>query len=162
MARNEEQLLDLIVDLSPEWQEWMFGSYIEHKNLPLPITTSLVYCIDKEELLRKALSLSIPEWLLFLPPRQSEAFNDITHSSICIQGGPGTGKTTTLLKRFLDKPQSGTSKRVLFTYSRNLAYYFLQKIENVVGNIGSSKLLLPFYLLTGQIPESLKKDEKAF
>jgi hypothetical protein len=150
-AKNPEELLDWIVDLSPEWQEWMFRTFVEHEDPrpPLPETSSLTYSSENDSDLMLALQFSLPEWRLFLHPTQDATLHDIDSSSLAITGGPGTGKTIALLRRFLDHPQVPNTKRVLFTYSANLCHYLETVLRYTVGNLPATKMILPLYFLEG-------------
>lgn len=154
-AVSEDQLLNLIVEISPEWQEWIFRVFIE-KEQPhpaLPITNSFLLSASHDDALRRALNLATFDWLLFAHPSQQEVLDDKVSQSIGITGGPGTGKSVVLLRRFIES--DGNS--ILFTYSRDLAQYLSDILDSTNQERGKGeKFILPLFCLTGVKPYNEK------
>lgn len=152
---DEDKFLESILNMSPEWQEWLLKSFI-NKNNPLsamPSSTSLVISLNDDKLLEKALSFDIPSWEVFLHPKQRQAIDCVNKKSIAITGGPGTGKTVILLNRVIEHaPKVGESScMVLFTYSKSLADYLNRLLRNILKR---NFFILPLYVLGGPKPQS--------
>lgn len=150
---NEDLFLQAILDMSPEWQEWLFSAYLKEPALPAPPTSSsLVFCPNNDDELTKALSLDITSWQLFLHPNQREVVGDLENTSIAVTGGPGIGKTVVLLNRILLHAPKGkeTDLAVLLTYSARLAGYLYDRLK---GEKSSRHFrILPLYFLGGKLP----------
>lgn len=157
---NEDVFLNAITNMSPEWQEWLLNSYKNTKSQTSPpMGSSLVFCPNDDEELKKALKLDIPGWQLFLHPIQRNAVDDLTSKSIAISGGPGTGKTVVLLNRLIAHAPRGKDEdcSVLLTYSADLANYLLKTLK-AKPNENKHFSVLPLYLLGGSPPERMDED----
>lgn len=160
--QDDDLFLHAILDMSPEWQEWLFSRYTNDVPLAAPPTSSsLVFCPNNDEDLEKALNLDLLSWQLFLHPSQREAVEDLESTSIAITGGPGTGKTVVLLNRVLSQAPKGKDNDVtiLLTYSANLAGYLYDRLKNKASNRHFQ--IFPLYFLGGKLPASAK-NETAF
>lgn len=131
---DNNKFLDSIIDVSPEWQEWLLETYINgDMHAATPIGSSLVFSPTNDHDLVEALSLELPRWCYFLHPLQRAAVEDIEHNFIVLTGGPGTGKTTVLLNRLLALSPKGkeNSCTVLLTYSQGLVGYILEHLRKI-------------------------------
>jgi len=155
---SEDVFLNTITDISPEWQEWLLESYknVEHQ-IPPPTGSSLVFSPMDDDVLKKALTLDMPSWQLFLHPIQRHAVHDLTSKSIAITGGPGTGKTVVLLNRLLKHAPKGKDDEcsIFMTYSANLATHLIETLH-----LKSNKYfhIFPLYFLGGRLPAHSKEE----
>ncbi len=152
---NVDVFLQIISNMSPEWQEWLLNTFSEPNfHAPVPLKSSLVFSPTNDDDLAMALQLEIPAWRMFLHPIQKSAVEDIDSSSIAILGGPGTGKTIVLLNRLASNSPKGkeTDCSVLLTYSQSLAEHMHALIKRV------SKrhfYVLPLFFLGGKLPSNV-------
>ena len=113
--RDTDQLLDVIQHLAPEWQEQALNAASEALDVVLALEIpSNIVVVDNDRDLEFALRLPAELWRLFLHPRQRFIVDMPVDRHILLRGGPGTGKTVTLVHRFtrllrrsqaqLDKP----------------------------------------------------------
>jgi hypothetical protein len=96
-ARTDQELLDVIAALSPEWQELALAVASSSSELNPP---SDIVAVD-DELLQFALALPAEKWRVFLHPNQRAIVDLPPTSHLLIRGGPGTGKTVCIVHRFV-------------------------------------------------------------
>jgi hypothetical protein len=156
---DEDKFLNAVLHTSPEWQEWLLEVYTNPESkLPPPNATSLVFSVQDDEVLKRALSLNSPDWALFLHPKQRQAVDEIKSRTIAITGGPGTGKTIVLLNRIVAHAPKGKDSDciVLFTYSKSLADHLSQLLKPTLNR---HYFILPLYLLAGPKPISAQDSD---
>ena len=96
--RDDESLLDAISALSPEYQEAaLAGAAIESSDRP----PSDVFVLDDDRALRDALAFPLEAWRIFLHPRQRHLVTMPNDRHVLVRGGPGTGKTISLIHRYV-------------------------------------------------------------
>jgi hypothetical protein len=99
---NDDEILDAILLVTPEYQESILqiftGSY---EDINTDMIASDIYPIDDDQTLRFALSFSESKWRMFLHPKQKFAVDMPIDRHIILRGGPGTGKTVTIIHRFM-------------------------------------------------------------
>lgn len=121
---SESDLLNRLTTMSPEWQETILHVITsDSENIEVPkISSSLVRVISKDESLSRALEFPIIQWRKFLHPKQQNVVSDIENPSICVVGGPGTGKSVVCAHRavFLSQRLKSDEVVVVFPYSVNL------------------------------------------
>jgi len=132
---SDERFLSAIETLSPEWQNWLLESRVgglEDTSSP-PTGSSLIHVPGGQEELIQALDADLPDWRLFLHPRQEEAVNDRSSQLITISGGPGTGKTVVLLNRLLENSPKKEKRGcgVMLTYSKGLASHLINLLRDI-------------------------------
>ena len=98
-ARTEEELLDLVQLMTPEWQELVIDAFCSNRSLLAPIRRSNIWVAPDDASLRAALALPLSQWRVFLHPSQLEAVSADLSRDVVVVGGPGTGKTGALLHR---------------------------------------------------------------
>lgn len=109
---SEDQLLDAIEFISPEYQELiLFGP--NDKTLLDACDSSIIVTTDDKQL-ENALKLSISDWCLYLHPRQKYIIDFPLEKNLIIKGGPGTGKTVSLIHRFSKCYRNSKIKKPLF------------------------------------------------
>jgi mRNA-degrading endonuclease YafQ of YafQ-DinJ toxin-antitoxin module len=133
--RDDDKFLSAIETLSPEWQNWLLESRtegLENTSSP-PTESSLVHVPGGQEELIRALDADLPDWRLFLHPRQKQAVNDRSSQLIAISGGPGTGKTVVLLNRLLENSPKKEKRGcgVMLTYSKGLANHLINLLRDI-------------------------------
>ena len=94
---TEDEVLDAIATLAPELQEVALDGMVETNEVHMP---SDIVVLDADETLRHALQFPARRWLTFLHPRQRFLVFENFESHVLLRGGPGTGKTITLVHRF--------------------------------------------------------------
>jgi superfamily I DNA/RNA helicase/mRNA-degrading endonuclease RelE of RelBE toxin-antitoxin system len=101
-TNNEDELLELISSLAPEYQEVVLNIAAQ-KAIDKSETweaPSDVKVFDSDEDLKYALKLPEYSWRVFLHPRQRFAIEIPEDHNVLLRGGPGTGKTIALLHRY--------------------------------------------------------------
>jgi hypothetical protein len=96
-ATTDEELLEVIAALSPEWQEVALAVVGDSEAFVVP---SDIVAVD-DELLQFALSLPAEKWRVFLHPTQRAVVDLPASRNLLLRGGPGTGKTVCLVHRFV-------------------------------------------------------------
>ncbi len=96
-AATDDELIETISALSPEWQEIALALAIEPVRTDAP---SDIVAVD-DELLQFALSLPAEKWRVFLHPTQRAVVDLPASGNLLLRGGPGTGKTVCLVHRFV-------------------------------------------------------------
>ena len=96
-AQTDQELLDVIAALSPEWQELALAVASSSGESSPP---SDILAVD-DELLQFALALPAEKWRVFLHPKQRAVVDLPPTSHLLIRGGPGTGKTVCVVHRFV-------------------------------------------------------------
>ncbi len=96
-ASNDEELLDAISALSPEWQQMALALSNGGVSAPAP---SDIIAVD-DELLQFALAMPAEKWRVFLHPSQRAIVDLPGTGNLLVRGGPGTGKTVCLVHRFV-------------------------------------------------------------
>jgi len=98
---DEDELLDAISLLDVVFQEAILEARVGTASsvAPRPLPAGLVL-VENDDELRFALSLPEERWRLFLHPKQRFAVDLPSDRGVLLRGGPGTGKTVTLLHRF--------------------------------------------------------------
>jgi vacuolar-type H+-ATPase subunit F/Vma7 len=98
---NESEMLEALESLAPEVQETALAALADALSSPLtPGLPSNIFIVSNDTVLEWALRLPADHWRLFLHPRQRYAIEVPPDRHILLRGGPGTGKTVTLLHRF--------------------------------------------------------------
>ena len=99
--QNEDEALDCLELVAPEWRELVLEAISGTKSKPSPVLDRMsnVWVAPNDDALRAALTLSSPDWSIFLHPRQLEAVDFPADRDLLITGGPGTGKTIALAHR---------------------------------------------------------------
>ena len=100
-ADTEDELLDLLQLMAPEWQELVIDALSPNPARYTPSTQSNIWVAPDDTSLRAALALPLSQWRLFLHPSQSEVVSADLGQDIVVVGGPGTGKTVALVHRAL-------------------------------------------------------------
>ena len=94
---TEDEVLDAIATLAPELQEVALNGMVETNEGRMP---SDIVVLDTDETLRHALQFPARRWQTFLHPRQRFLVFENFERHVLLRGGPGTGKTITLVHRF--------------------------------------------------------------
>lgn len=115
---DESQILDIAETLSPVQQAGVLAALTESTSTNEWGQRDVVLLADDDEL-RYALTLPSETWRVFLHPRQRFAVEMPSDGNVLLRGGPGTGKTVTLLHRFVRLHESsGGSKPALIGFSQ--------------------------------------------
>ena len=95
---DEDELLEVIASLAPEYQEVaLAGATLERSTGEPP---SDVVVLADDAALRDALAQPAATWRVFLHPRQRHLVTMPNDRHVLVRGGPGTGKTVTLVHRY--------------------------------------------------------------
>jgi superfamily I DNA/RNA helicase len=93
---DEDELLEAIEALSPEYQEAvLLGATLTMADPPSDIVAV------NDAALEDALRLPTQAWRLFLHPKQRYIVTRPNEGNLVIRGGPGTGKTVALVHRYV-------------------------------------------------------------
>jgi len=101
-SRSEWELTEKLELVAPEWQELILDAVTGKPDLDTPDTVSNIWISPDDESLEAALSLPLSQWRVFLHPRQREIVTADCENDIAIVGGPGTGKTVSLVHRAVE------------------------------------------------------------
>jgi mRNA-degrading endonuclease RelE of RelBE toxin-antitoxin system len=103
-CHGEDDLLESISCLSPEWQDTLLsiaaGKPVSFEQLVKHGSSRVVMLQDDEEL-RLAIMYPLDEWRLFLHSTQKKIVLYPYDQNLIVEGGPGTGKSISLLYRAL-------------------------------------------------------------
>lgn len=105
---EEADLFNIIESFSPEHQEILLDLIIDNETRVNEIDSthpSDIYTINDDDSLKYSLSLPEEKWRIFLHPNQRFAIEIPNDRNILLRGGPGTGKTVTILHRFVKLQQ---------------------------------------------------------
>ncbi len=64
-AKSEDEILDLLEFVSPEWKEFVLDAVVGKLGTAIPTTTSNIWVAPNDEALRAALSLPLSQWRLW-------------------------------------------------------------------------------------------------
>lgn len=95
---DESQLLEAISTLSPEWQSLALTAATEGETFGVP--PSDIISVD-DAYLEFALRFPTQRWRVFLHPKQKYLIEKPLGRNLLVKGGPGSGKTVTLVHRFV-------------------------------------------------------------
>lgn len=128
---NEEKLLSFIEYIAPEYQELiLFGE----KEINEYYYSSDIVVINDDQELVNALKLSIDNWCIFLHSKQKYIVDYPNWKNLIIKGGPGTGKTVSIVHRFVKEYQRNKKKPVFLCYNqftKNTVKTMASRLENV-------------------------------
>lgn len=98
---SEEELLDAVSSLAPELQEHALNEAVlaQEPSLSNGVPSDIVV-VDNDRVLEYALRFPAQTWRIFLHPGQRYVVNMPLDAQLLLRGGPGTGKTVTLVHRF--------------------------------------------------------------
>lgn len=134
---NEDELISFISFLSPPLQEILLSSACGIFEADYNVRSSNIFVCSDDDELEKALNYPFDKWRLFLHPLQQNIVNSNHLFKQILIGGPGTGKTITLLHRACHL--AGLGLRVLFlTHNETLAEsikFNLSKLDNKGGEV---------------------------
>ena len=98
-AEDEDELLNIIGHLAPEYQEIALALAIDSEDKPTTGSSSNIVVVD-DQILEKALEYPEEKWQIFLHPKQRSVIERPNEGHFLLKGGPGTGKTVCLVHRF--------------------------------------------------------------
>jgi KaiC/GvpD/RAD55 family RecA-like ATPase len=139
-AQSEQELLDVICALSPEWQELALAVTEMTRDFSTP---SDIVAVD-DELLQFALSLPMDKWRVFLHPVQRSVVELATGSNLLIKGGPGTGKTVCLVHRFVRIANERTNGKPRFIALNRPAREAFEAACKSLGHVPSPESIVDF------------------
>ncbi len=111
-CKNESELESKIRLFSPEYRELIIsrGQNLQNRQF----YSSDVLLLENDRELENALKSSLPEWCLFLHPSQNEIKEFPINKNLVIKGGPGTGKSISLIWRYIHLYKLNPNKKPLF------------------------------------------------
>ena len=112
-ANTREELMATLYSLAPELREsvlklWDQGSIVETGDWGAP---SDIRAIESDSDLEFALRFPEHLWRVFLHPRQRFAVDIPEEHNILLRGGPGTGKSVTLMHRFIRLTRAASQRQ---------------------------------------------------
>ena len=96
---SSEELKELCKGLPPEYREVVY-SHNAVNNVAKNYTSEILVVKDDQDL-EEAITKSFQEWTVFLHPIQKEIIEYPKNKNLIITGGPGTGKTVSLVHRLV-------------------------------------------------------------
>lgn len=96
---SSQEILKVCEGLAPEYKEIV----ISHNsvNLATDNYSSEIIVVDDDQELTNALEKPFEEWMVFLHPIQKKIIDFPMDKNLSIRGGPGTGKTVSLVHRYV-------------------------------------------------------------
>ena len=98
-ADDEDELLERLELIAPEWQELVLDSVSGGKPRTPTGIPSNIWVVPSDDALRQAIGLPDASWRIFLHPGQRELVEAGMDRDLVVAGGPGTGKTVVLVHR---------------------------------------------------------------
>jgi hypothetical protein len=134
LAANEEELLHRAEFLAPEHQEAvleaMYSTGADTFTINHP---SNIIMLVEDEALAAALLLPFIKWRVYLHPKQRFVLRLPVERNILLKGGPGTGKTVTLVHRFIRLAAEASSKPPLFIAPNAVTAAILEEMLATAG-----------------------------
>ncbi len=141
---DDSLLLDAIRALSPEWQSVALAAALDDDVAESP--SDIMSCDDS--ILDFALRLPAQRWRVFLHPTQRFVVDRPLLGHLLLKGGPGTGKTVTLVHRFARLTNANDSKRPLLVALNQPARSALLEACHALGDLPEPGLVIS----TGDLP----------
>jgi hypothetical protein len=141
-CKNEIELEKKVKYFSPEYRELILSRGKKNR-IKIDYSSDVLVLNDDKEL-EKALKLSLPEWCLFLHPKQIAIRDYPINSKLIIKGGPGTGKSIALVWRYVQLYMESVYKKPLFVCrSKSTALVIRQLIKQIQPSINPTITSFP-------------------
>ena len=144
-CKNSQELLDVCSALAPEYKEIVLSH--NSVNNVIEKYSSEILVVDDDEDLKDALEKPFEEWMVFLHPIQKSIIEYPIDKNLSICGGPGTGKTVSLVHRLVSFKERGL-KCLLISKSDAT----LEVVHNMIRQLNES--LIPDSILMSDINEN--------
>lgn len=125
---DDDALLNFLTFVSPEYQELIL--YGENDASILNGVSDVVV-VNNDEELKRALSYSYDAWKIYLHPKQRYIVDYPNWKNIMIKGGPGTGKTVSLVHKFIKEYKTNNLHPLFLSYNKTT----LSIVKNMVNSI---------------------------
>ena len=111
-CKSQKEVDSMIRYFAPEHRELILSKG-EKRNIIKGYSSEVLVMSDDEDL-EKALSFELPEWCVFLHPKQISIRDFDFNKNLLVKGGPGTGKTVTMVWRYVNLYHHIEDKKPVF------------------------------------------------
>jgi len=136
---DEGEWLEVVGQLAPAIQEQALSVRCGVLSTATQTLPSDIVLLQDEEAIRFALRLPTELWRVFLHPQQRFAVDMPPDRHVLLRGGPGVGKSVTLVHRFVRMAQSGVRPPLLLALNQPARRVLQESLDALdCGTLGTS------------------------